>query len=276
MRINNGRFEITNDILHMALFGGKTELVPGYVYADVYAKSRALLTHLIHEIFQIHRLPGYEEFYRKNYEYHSNIREAFLQLKNDQLYAAKEELYELYKFTQEYLMQNNPGQNYLRVQRSLNGFETDQVANQLLDRNDEIEYETNIVMSFATNNFLGSYGQRRVLLTLDVPFENILIHYDCLHYPNEDLFITTDRDKEHEIWVLNTDPRGRLILPYENFRYEDLNRTDIQNLPFLRQTCEDFWNVRDAYNKHNLKLNKVWNDKWVQAIIKFRKLMGKI
>ncbi|GED34535.1 hypothetical protein P9G84_31395 [Brevibacillus centrosporus] len=276
MRINNGRFEITNDILHMALFGGKLGLCPGYIYGDEFAKSRALLTHLIQEIFQIHRFPGFEEFYRKNYEFHSNIREAFLQLTNDQLHSAKEELYELYQFTQEYLMQNNPGQNYLRVQRSLNYFETDQIANQLLDRNDEIEYETNIVMSFATNNFLGSYGQRRVLLTLDVPFENILIHYDCLHFPNEDPFLTTEGDKEHEIWVLNTDPRGRLILPYENFAYENLNRTSNQDLPFLLQISEDFWNVRHVYNEHNYKLNKVWNDKWVHAIIKFRKLMGKI
>lgn len=266
-RIVDGRFEITNDILNIALFGGRLykDCIEGYINNDKLSRSRALLTHLIQEIFSIHRFPGFDEFYRSKYEYH--IREAFKKLDSKDIQDAKAELEDLYKHTQDYLKGKYPSKSSLILKRSLNGEEQKQVTNQLLDQKDIVEFESNIILSFSDNNWLGSYLSK-VLLTVDVPFEQIFIHYDSIVFPNG----TTGEEKENEVWVLNKDPFGRVKQRKENFKFKELFRNE-NDFPFLLPPhSEDFWGYEDMLTKHK----KVWEDPWVQFIIKLRKKMGKL
>jgi hypothetical protein len=262
-RIVNGRFEITNDVLNMALFGGR--LCPGYVNNDEYSSSRALLTYLTQEIFSIHRFPGYDEFYRLKYEY--KIRQAFRELNFNTIQEAKTELEDLYKHTQFYLNTKYPNNSSLKLKRSLNIEEQKQVTNQLLDMDDIVIFESNIILSFADYNFLGSYNSN-VLLTMDVPYEQILIHYDSIIFPNG----TTGEDKENEVWVLNKDPFGEIKQPKDNFEYEGLIRNN-NNFPLPgAPMSDDFWGYEYALSKHN----KVWGDPWVKFMINLRQRIGKL
>lgn len=261
--IINGRFKITNDILNMALFGGR--LCNGYINNDEFARSRALLTFLTQEIFSIHRFPGYDEFYRFRYDYH--MRESFNQLKNDNLREARSELESLYKHTQNYLKYNFGNKPFLRLKRSLNYEEQKQVTNQLLDNYEEVKFESNIILSFSDENWLGSYNSK-VLLTMDVPFNKILIHYDSIEFPNG----TTGDEKENEVWVMNDDPYGRIIQHNHNFKSKGLSREN-KEFPFnFPPITEDYWSYDYAFQKHN----KIWDDSWVRFIIELRRKMKKI
>ena len=249
-RIVDGRFEITNEILKMSLFGGR--LCNGYVNHDEFSRSRALLTYLTQEIFSIHRFPGFDEFYRSNHEF--KIRQAFIELDPQVIQAAKAELQELYEYTQSYLRQTFPSKTSLRISRSLNIEEQKQVTNQLIDNKEIVEFESNIILSFADHNWLGSYTSN-VFLTLDVPFEQILIHYDSLSFPKA----ITGEEKENEIWVINTNPFGRITQPRENFQSKNLSRRRDDYPIWITPMSEDFWGYEKALEKHQ----KVWEDPWV-------------
>ncbi|MFJ7746765.1 hypothetical protein [Peribacillus sp. NPDC097295] len=266
-RIVDGRFEVTNGILNMALFGGwlNKNYINGYINNDKFSRSRAVLTHLTQEILSIHRFPGFEEYYRSTYG--AKIRVVYKELDSKDIQDAKDELEDLYKHTQDYLKGKYPSKSSLILKRSLNGGEQKQVANQLLDQKDIVEFESNIILSFADYNFLGSYNSK-VLLEMDVPFEQILIHYDSIVFPNG----TSGEEKENEVWVLNKDPFGRIKQPKDNFRFEKLSRNKNDFPDFSLPQTEDFWGYEEAYKKHR----KVWDDPWVQFIIKLRKKMGKL
>lgn len=248
-KIIDGRFQITNEILNMALFGG--ELCRGYINNDEFSKSRALLTYLTQKAFAIHRFPGFDEFYRSQYEY--QIRRAFLEMDSKDIEGARLELKDLYNHTQDYLKNKYSSQSSLKLKRSLNIEEQKQVTNQLLDKKDMVVFESNLILSFSDYNWLGSYNSK-VLLQMDVPFEQILIHYDSIAFPTA----TTGEEKENEIWVINRDPFGRIKQPIANYEYEGLvRRNDFS--AFILPNTEDFWSYEFAYSKHK----KVWDDPWV-------------
>ncbi|MBP1932048.1 hypothetical protein [Ammoniphilus resinae] len=247
----------------MAIFGGllADRNINGYINKDQFSLGRALLTYLTQELFSIHRFSGFDEFYRNRY--HARMREAFSTLPPARLQQAKKELEDLYQFTQQYLHKTYSGQSSIKIKRSLNIEEEAQVTNQILDKKPVIEFETNIILSFADKNWLGSY-LKNVLLTMDVPFDQILIHYDALHYPT----CTTGDEKEHEIWVLNKDPFGKIQQPIQNFESQNLKRT---TRPFYPLGLDDFWSCENPFERPS----KVWNDRWVQMMIKLREKLGK-
>ncbi|MFF6016202.1 MULTISPECIES: hypothetical protein [Lysinibacillus] len=272
-KLESHLFHIKSNLLNMAFFGG--HLCNGYINNDDYAKSRAVLTYLTKEIFSIHRFPGFDEYYLSTNGYH--LRKAFMELTLEDIQEAKDELEKLYIHTQTYLKEKFPSKNSVILGRSLNYEEVKQVTNRLLDKNvkddDHIQFETNIILSFADKNFLGSYGSN-VFLKMDVSFDQILMHYDCIYYPDG----TTGEEKEHEVWVINNNLFGRITQPKGNFKSENLRKSDSHYLteydfPLdFQPKNSNFYSYDYAFERHF----NVWNDPWVQSVIKLRRKLGKI
>jgi len=272
-KIENELFRIKSNILNMAFFGG--HLCNGYINLDEYSKSRAILTYLVKDIFNITRFPGFEEHYLSNTEIHH--RQAFMALNMEDIQEAKEELESLYRHTQSFLKEKYPNKSHIKIGRALNQVEEKQVTNQLLDtqKKDEdiVQFESNVILSFADQIKQGDYASK-VLLRTEVPFEKILMHYDCLYYPSG----TTGEEKENEILVINSNPFGRVIRPKGEYKSKNLVKRDSRyfheyDYPMiLKPQNVDFYNYEYAFNKH---LN-VWNDPWVQRVIKLRRKLGKL
>jgi hypothetical protein len=103
-------FQIKNPILQAAFFGNhyceSSKLITnGYINNDKYRLSRAFLTYCTEVLFNIRRLPGYDEEYRLTEGRH--YFRAFSVLNQEELNAAILELNALYEHTQSCLLNDS-------------------------------------------------------------------------------------------------------------------------------------------------------------------------
>jgi len=213
-------FQITNPILQAAMFGNhyceNSKLIAhGYINNDKYKLARAFLSYCTEVIFNIRRLPGFEEDYRFSEARH--YFEAFSVLDHADMTSAIAELKALYEHTQACLtLDTNVSNGKLKVRRSLAFFERKQVTIQLLEEKDSIEYYSNIISSYKSFGGLYEYGSP-ILLTREVDIKDILMHYKYLKYPGN---VCSGESREFEILVVNSDPFGREVFNRSNFKYD--------------------------------------------------------
>lgn len=225
-------FVIENQLLRAILFGGYScnHDYIGYINEDKNHKiSRSLLTHCIQKIFNIHRLPGYDEEYRN--EFIDEKQRAYYRLTHKDLDEACKELEKLYKHTQDYLNKYEKTENgKLLLTRSLAYYERKQIMCQLEKDFSQITYRCNVVSSFREDGEIYMYGSP-ILLKTKVNIEDIAIFYRCLAYPS---WICDEYnyclDIEKEAWVVNNDEFGEVTYDIEDFEWKETGNFNSDNL----------------------------------------------
>lgn len=215
-------FLIDNKLLIQAICGGslcnKLNACNGYLYYE-YDKpvGRAFLEYCYAEIFDVHRFPGYENYYEHSSRECNWLVESGA-ISDEDIAESIEQLRELYLFTQEYLKDRGIG--CLTLYRSIRDYEYKTLCR---TGDNKLQIRTNKLMSFAYSDRT-TYGTD-IKIKRKVKAEDVLMIDSITEYDIPD--ITCEyriKTGEFEIWVLNRDKYGRLI-----FNFEDIVQ-DLGNL----------------------------------------------
>lgn len=238
---------VESEVLQAAIFGShycesSTLITEGWINGDKYKSARAMLSYCASRIFNIHRLPGYEEGHLReyNFKYHETFKPVSV---NDANFAF-EDLNKLYTYTQKQLKEADPsGKGTIKIFRLLSPYEIAQVANQLISGQEQIIYSSNIISSYNDNGRLGEYSSS-VLLVREVDIKNILIHYNYLKYPSA----CTADEKENEIFYVNTDPHGQEYIDRSCFKF---NENELRkNYSLSAESLDSYKHIKDIYSSY--------------------------
>lgn len=145
-------YKIQSPLLLTAIFG-KTNCkhllsgCNGYLNCDYNNIGRGFIEFCISKIFNIHRIPGFEQFYLKTGASLEFLK-AYKGLCEEDINDACNEIKKIYDFTQSNLT-NSVKSNTISLRRHLNPFEEEYVAKQLENPSVEsIELPINILNSY--------------------------------------------------------------------------------------------------------------------------------
>lgn len=222
-------FHLTNELLLQAFWGGyicKNNYLThcqGYFNADTGDYGRGFIEYCIARIFNIHRVPGYEQYYIKDgttmkmFHEYGTLNEADID-------AACAEIKLLYQFVQEELKKSSYVKNgKIRLVRSLRRYEIEIATTQLRDNNSTITLPVNIITSYAHDGKLYGYGSNMSIIR-EVPVEKIVMFDECLFHP-ENVCANNIHGGEYEVWVVEDNMFGKLELDRECFKYEKLEES---------------------------------------------------
>lgn len=225
---NVKEFHLTNELLLQAFWGGymcKNNCLTrcqGYFNADTGDYGRGFIEYCIARIFNIHRVPGYEQYYLKDGKKVKMLHE-YGTLNEADIDAACEEIKSLYHFVQEELKKSAYVKNgKIRLVRSLRTFEIDAVTPQLMENNSTIILPVNIMTSYAHDSELYRYGSNMSIIR-EVPVEKIIMFDECLFHP-ENVCANDIHGGEYEVWVVEDNIFGQIELDKECFRYKKLEK----------------------------------------------------
>lgn len=215
-------FLVDNKLLIQAACGGsacrKLAKCNGYLHCE-YDKpvGRAFLEYCYAEIFDVHRFPGYENYYENGSRECQWLVESGA-ISDEDIAESIEQLRGLYLFTQEYL--KNRGVDCLTLYRSLQDHEYRTLCKM---NGNKLQIRTNKLMSFAYSDRT-TYGTD-IKIKRKVSAEDILMIDSITEYDMPDTTCEYRiKTGEFEMWVLNRDKYGRLI-----FNFEDIVQ-DLRNL----------------------------------------------
>lgn len=231
-------FHLTSELLLQAFWGGYMcnknclKRCQGYFNEDVGDFGRGIIEYCVAKNFNIHRVPGYGQYYIKDggairmlHEY-GNLREEDIE-------TACQEMMELYQFIQKELIKSKYViDGKVRLVRSLRPFEMDAVMPQLNNSNNrKIVMPTNIITSYAHDEELFCYG-RTMSVVRDVPIEKIIMFDECLYHP-PNVCSNNIHGGEYEVWVMEDNVFGKLELDRECFVYRALDSRIEHNNDFI-------------------------------------------
>lgn len=222
-------FHLTNELLLQTFWGGymcKNNCLThcqGYFNADTGDYGRGLIEYCIAKVFNIHRLPGYEQYYIKDGT-RMNMLHEYGSLNEADIDASCAEIELLYHFVQQELEKSSYVKNgKMKLVRSLRSFEIDAVTPQLRDNNSTITLPVNIMTSYAHDNRLYGYGSKMSIVR-EVPVEKIVMFNECLFHP-ENVCANSIHGGEYEVWIVEDNMFGEIELDKECFKYEKLEET---------------------------------------------------
>lgn len=222
-------FHLTSELLLQAFWGGfmcKNNCLThchGYFNSDEGNYGRGFIEYCVARIFDIHRVPGHEQFYIRNGVDYA-MRSEYGDLNEAAINAACEEMEKLYRFVQVELKESSYVKNgKIKLVRSLRPFEIEAVTPQLLSNVDTIKLPVNIITSYAHDGMLYGYNSSMSLVR-EVPVEKIVMFDECLFHP-ENVCAHRIHGGEYEVWVVEDNMFGQIELPRECFKYEELDRS---------------------------------------------------
>lgn len=221
-------FHLTSELLLQAFWGGYMcnnnclKRCQGYFNADVGDFGRGFIEYCVAKNFNIHRVPGYEQYYIKDGTAMKMLQE-YGDLKEEDIEAACAEMMELYQFIQKELVKSPYVKDgKIRLVRSLRPFEIDAVTPQLKNpNNSKIVMPTNIMTSYAHDGALFHYGSTMSVVR-DISVEKIVMFDECLYHP-QNVCANHIHGGEYEVWVVEENIFGKLELDRECFAYRSLN-----------------------------------------------------
>lgn len=222
-------FRLTSELLLQAFWGGymcKNDCLThcqGYFNSDTGDFGRGFVEYCVARIFNIHRVPGHEQFYIRNGVNYA-MRSEYGCLNEADVNAACEEMEKLYRFVQAELKESSYVKNgKVKLVRSLRPFEIEAVTPQLLSNVDTIKLPVNIITSYAHDGGLYGYNSSMSLVR-EVPVEKIVMFDKCLFHP-ENVCAHYIHGGEYEVWVVEDNMFGQIELDRECFKYKELDRS---------------------------------------------------
>lgn len=220
-------YRVKSELLLEAMWGDNVchnRVMPdcvGYFNADSDRNSygRGFLEFCVSRNFNIHRLPGYEQYYIQDGTALRYKKENGA-LSEAEVNEACKEIRELYDFTQRKLVSDgivNDGK--VRLVRSLRTYEAREVAPQLKQGRDIIEMPANIITSYSMEKHASGY-ENIMYLTRQVSAEDILMVYKYLYHP-EWTCASGLHGGEFEVWVIDRSIFGMVNLLKEDFELAD-------------------------------------------------------
>jgi len=268
MEKRNKKLKIKNEIVSLALFGYRNDVckninisMGGWIDSkNILAKK--LLTHCVKRALNIYRLPGHEERYDSTNiynDYSQKIKELFSKFTKEELAKAYEEIKRIYNYTQMSLKRDNKNKNKtIKLRRFLSVFELSQVMDQILKNKPFIEYRTNIITSYSTDN--NSYGYNSpIYLEREVKFEDILLHNEYVQYAEHSCDYI---DPEREVWVLNKNIFGEVEYSLKKFKYDEKNLYNI-----VKNNYKDNRYFSEEDNYINYKIERPCENKIIKIFI---------
>lgn len=221
-------FHLTSELLLQAFWGGymcKNDCLTrcqGYFNSDTEDFGRGFVEYCVARMFNIHRVPGHEQFYIKNGVNYA-MRSEYGCLNEANVIAACKEMEKLYHFVQAELKESSYVKNgKVKLVRSLRPFEIETVTPQLLSNVDTITLPVNIITSYAHDGRLYGYNSS-ISLVREVPVEKIVMFDKCLFHP-ENVCAHYIHGGEYEVWVVEDNMFGQIKLDRECFKYKELDR----------------------------------------------------
>jgi len=172
----------------------------GYLFIDRDHIGRAFLEYCYSKIFNLHRFPGYENFYTKSASTCRKLIKAG-EMTDDDINASIKQLKDLYGYTQEHLKQQ--GISELILYRWLRVPEKSTIK----QKGNHIKFYSNTIMSFSYSPE-HNYGTS-LQIVKRVPIEKVLMLDYLTAY---DSCVCDKRvfKGEDEAWVLNDDKYGNI------------------------------------------------------------------
>lgn len=225
-------FEIKNELLQQAIWGGylcKNGALKdscGYFNTDTNDYGRGFLEFCYSKIFDIHRVPGFEQYYIQDAT-NMKMKKAYGNLQEKDILDACKELEAYYKFLQKELKDSpyvNDGK--IKLVRSLREHERIHVIPQLEEQNDLIELPVNIINSYAHDGRLYGYYST-ISIVREVEIEKVVMYFESLK-ASENVCWNNLHGNEYEVWVLEDNMFGKIWLPQECFKYGELGKINKQ------------------------------------------------
>lgn len=220
-------FHLKNELLIQAFWGGltcKNSLLPqcrGYFNSDSGDFGRSFVEYCVARIFNIHRVPGHEQYYNRTSS-ELALRREFGTLTESDINAACEEMEQLYHFVQTELKQSTYVKNgKIKLVRSLRPFEIEKATPQLLTDATSITLPVNIITSYAHDGELFCYGSTMSIVR-EVPVEQVFLFDECLFHPKTVCGYNI-HGGEYEVWVVEDNMFGKMQLNRDCFKYTTLN-----------------------------------------------------
>ena len=221
-------FEIKNELLQQAIWGGylcKNGALKnscGYFNTDTDNYGRGFLEFCYSKIFDIHRVPGFEQYYIQDAT-NMKLKKEYGELHEKDILDACKELEAYYTFLQREL-KDCPyvKDGKIELVRSLRDYERIHVIPQLEEQKDLIELPVNIINSYAHDKRLyGYYSTISIVRTVEI--EKVVMYFDSLK-ASENVCWNNLHGNEYEVWVLEDDMFGKILLPNECFKYKELEK----------------------------------------------------
>lgn len=221
-------FEIKNELLQQAIWGGylcKNGALKnrcGYFNTDTNNYGRGFLEFCYSKIFDIHRVPGFEQYYIQDAT-NMKLKREYGELEEKDILDACKELEAYYTFLQREL-KDCPfvKDGKIELVRSLQDYERIHVIPQLKEQKDLIELPVNIINSYAHDKRLyGYYSPISIIRTVEI--EKVVMYFDSLK-ASENVCWNNLHGNEYEVWVLEDDMFGKILLPNECFKYKELEK----------------------------------------------------
>lgn len=248
-------FHLTSELLLQSFWGGylcKNDCLThcqGYFNSDAGDFGRGFVEYCVARIFNIHRVPGYEQYYIRN-GVNRAMRSEYGGLNEADINAACEEMEKLYRFVQAELKESSYVRNgKVKLVRSLRQFEIEAVTPQLLSNVDTIKLPVNIITSYAHDGRLYSYNSSMSLVR-EVPVEKIVMFDQCLFHP-ENICTPYIHGGEYEVWVVEDNMFGQIELDRECFKYKELDkRIGSSNWhPALREHDTSLYTISSGFKR---------------------------
>jgi hypothetical protein len=265
-KTNDNKFVIKNNILANAVFGPNfcENSIVGSGYIDTNSfEARALLTYLIQKMFQIIRIPGFEEEYLN--DIHGILKDKLLNITEEELKYAIDELEKLYDFTQNKLLSESNEDGDIFLIRALPQFQEEYIINQLSDGKDIIRVRTNIISSYTTSDSI--YKARSIFVKHYISSKDILMHHKYLFFPKDCRHIS---NLEEEVWVINKNIHGVMDIPFKDFHFDP---RILERRPQQWQNYEKYRRYHDNYANPK-KVNKPCESPFIQKCIKLEKIVN--
>jgi len=227
-RISMEEFKLKSELLLQSFWGGYMckngclSQCNGYFNADNGDFGRGFIEYCVSRIFNIHRVPGYEQYYLKDGSWMQMCHE-YGNLKESDINNACSELEQLYYFIQNELKKSKYVEDgKIQLVRSLRTHEIDFVTPQLCDSsNQKIKLPVNIINSYAHDGRHLGYGSK-MSIARNIEVEKIIMFDECLYHP-ENVCANHIHGGEYEVWVIEENIFGYIELNRTCFIYEELN-----------------------------------------------------
>lgn len=223
------QYQINDLLINMAIFGDcrckhpRVERGNGYINNDLKEYGRCILEYIASCYFGIHRFPGFEPYYQ-----HDNARflKNFMELTELDISEAITEFDKIYKHVQMSLSKSPRVINgKVKLNRALRDFEIKEVVPQLIAGKKEIRMPANILTSYAHDGNLKSYNTWLHILR-DVEVEKVFF-YDNYILDPDGKCENGVHGGESEVWVLNDDIFGEIVLDRECFSFDEIPKDEI-------------------------------------------------
>lgn len=202
-------YKIQSPLLLTAIFG-KTNCkhllsgCNGYLYCDYNNIGRGFIEFCISKIFNIHRIPGFEQFYL-NTGASFEFLKAYKGLCEEDINDACNEIKKIYDFTQSNLT-NSVKSDTISLRRHLNPFEEEYVAKQLANPSVElIELPVNILNSYTYDSTEFKY-RSNIDIIRKVDTRKIVMIDKYIQSPFS--CCKSIKDDEKEVWVIEENMFG--------------------------------------------------------------------